>query len=467
MIASLCSISLLASAQLHETAWPADRSEELVTANDAEHPCISEEVYRMIEARCRANAEALGLSTERNGGTPPPLLSWPLQPGPSLSDCSYYSISAYVDQNTATGSIQDHNCGTNTYDGHRGTDIGIYPFGLYKMDNDHVQVIAAAPGILLDKADGGFDRNCATNNLPANYVIIQHADGSKALYWHMKKFSVTSLTIGSSVSTGDYLGVVGSSGSSTGPHLHFEVWAGSTNATRVDPYSGSCNTLNATSWWASQKPYREPAVTKASVHTTDIVVPGCPTTETPNEASVYEVPFQGPGLAPGYAKFYAFMRNETSGYSGTGTIYNPNGSVFNTWSYSSTSSYNNSWRGFSKLLPTTPGIYTFTVDYNGTNCSQDFEITTPVGMMESSIGGLRLYPNPAKDQLTLEMSGAEEGIYQLRIVNALGQTVSMQAAGLSSSSPKHNIAVNAFPAGVYLLQLEHGSERSALRFVVE
>jgi murein DD-endopeptidase MepM/ murein hydrolase activator NlpD len=81
------------------------------------------------------------------------------------------------------------------------------------MDNNLVEVIAAAPGTILAVHDGEFDRNCTSNSLTANYIMIQHADGSQALYWHMKNVSVTTKTVGQTVTAGEHLGVVGSSGS--------------------------------------------------------------------------------------------------------------------------------------------------------------------------------------------------------------------------------------------------------------
>ncbi len=147
----------------------------------------------------------------------------------------------------------------------------------------------------------------------ANSIIIQHADGTYALYWHMKNGSVTSKTVGQTVEVGEYLGVVGSSGSSSGPHLHFEIRTSAASNSYKDPFSGTCNLLNATSWWASQKAHTNPAIFKVSVNTTDLVAPGCPTTETPNESDSFTIPFQGAGLAPGYAKFYIFCEKSNGG----------------------------------------------------------------------------------------------------------------------------------------------------------
>ena len=206
-----------------------------------------------------------------------------------------------------------------------------------------MEVIAAAAGTIIDKADGNFDRNCSSNSMTANYVIVQHDDGSYALYWHMKSGSITTKAIGQTVLTGEYLGVVGSSGSSSGPHLHFEVWTGSTSATYKDPFSGTCNTLNANSWWQTQKPYTEPAVIKASVHTTDAIIPACDTTETPNESTTYQLPFQGQGLPAGMAKFYIFLRDAVAGTVVNLSILNPGGTTFNSWTFNCNNNYNFSW----------------------------------------------------------------------------------------------------------------------------
>ncbi|MBP6334991.1 MAG: peptidoglycan DD-metalloendopeptidase family protein [Bacteroidia bacterium] len=375
-----------------------------------EQECISDEEYLILERRCRENMKALNISVVQDSGNENvlQLLDWPLRAANGLTDCNFYHISAYVDHNITTGTIQDFNCGTITYDSHKGTDISIWPFSFYKMDNDLVEVISAAPGIIIDKHDGEFDRNCAATTVSANYVFIQHSDGSHALYWHMKNGSITNKAIGQSVVAGELLGVVGSSGSSSGPHLHFEIWSGGTVSTRVDPYSGSCNLLNPASWWISQKPYREPSILKASVHTTDAVFPGCPLTETSNESTVFQVPFQGPGLAPGYAKFYVFFRNEQSGLSADISILNPNGSTFSSWTYTSANDARvRSW-AWSKLLPTIPGTYTFRATYNGTECSSDFEITTSTDVSEQlANSGLRLYPNPSTGIFSFENARSE------------------------------------------------------------
>ncbi len=74
---------------------------------------------------------------------------------------------------------------------------------------------AAADGIAIISRDNG-----GWNGGYGNYVVIAHDNGSQTLYSHMKNTIVSS---GQSISAGQIIGYVGSTGLSTGPHLHFEV----------------------------------------------------------------------------------------------------------------------------------------------------------------------------------------------------------------------------------------------------
>jgi hypothetical protein len=359
-----------------DTSRMPDVNVPYVAANNPAYPCITPAEYAILERQCADNLLRLGFKSSPLAGsnTLATSLHWPVKLANGLPDCGYYFIGAYVDQDKTTNSVKDFNCGTKTYDGHQGTDISAWPYAFYKMDNNQVEVVAAAAGIIIQKADGNFDRNCNSNALTANSIIIQHADGSYALYWHLKKNSVTAKAVGQSVVAGEYLGIVGSSGSSSGPHLHFELWTGNNSSTYKDPYAGPCNLLNANSWWEAQRPHIDPAILKVSANTTDMVLPGCPNTEIPNESHGFTVPYQGAGLAPGYAKFYIFLRDAAAGTSADLRILNPNGSTFNSWVQNLTTIYNASYYGYSRLLPTIPGIYTFQATYNGTSCTWQFQI---------------------------------------------------------------------------------------------
>lgn len=62
-----------------------------------------------------------------------------------------------------------------------------------------------------------------------NYVVVDHGNGLSTLYAHMSALNVGA---GDTVSAGQQVGAIGSTGSSTGPHLHFEVRI---NGSTVDP----------------------------------------------------------------------------------------------------------------------------------------------------------------------------------------------------------------------------------------
>ncbi|MGX7423967.1 M23 family metallopeptidase, partial [Enterococcus avium] len=69
-----------------------------------------------------------------------------------------------------------------------------------------------------------------------NYVVIQHEDGTTALYAHQQQSIVK---VGDTVSQSQIIGYVGSTGNSTGNHLHFELCKDSSlsQGMLVDPQS--------------------------------------------------------------------------------------------------------------------------------------------------------------------------------------------------------------------------------------
>lgn len=95
-------------------------------------------------------------------------------------------------------------------------------------------VVAAAGGTVIQVSSGcphdyPKSSSCGCGGGYGNYVIVQHSNGLATLYAHMSSVAVS---YGQSVSQGQTLGYVGSTGFSTGAHLHFEVRV---NGTRVDP----------------------------------------------------------------------------------------------------------------------------------------------------------------------------------------------------------------------------------------
>jgi murein DD-endopeptidase MepM/ murein hydrolase activator NlpD len=64
-----------------------------------------------------------------------------------------------------------------------------------------------------------------------NYIKIKHLDNTSTLYAHLKEFG--NISIGEKIGAGSVIGAVGSTGRSTGPHLHFELI--NENGERINP----------------------------------------------------------------------------------------------------------------------------------------------------------------------------------------------------------------------------------------
>lgn len=91
--------------------------------------------------------------------------------------------------------------------------------------------IAADSGTDIKAAYDGVVKSTGTEDKAGNYVKIEHSDGSETLYCHCSKLLVSE---GDSVKAGDTVALVGSTGWSTGPHLHFEIHR---DGERIDPLS--------------------------------------------------------------------------------------------------------------------------------------------------------------------------------------------------------------------------------------
>lgn len=141
------------------------------------------------------------------------------------------------------------------YDQHDGSDF-LLEGGFEAMDAGSVDVLAAAPGVVLEIEESQYDRchvegtgiSCDGFPILGNYVKLAHPDGSETWYWHLMTDSVV-VEVGDEVDCGAVLGKVGSSGLSSGPHLHFEVH--DPNGEVVDPYAGPSNPVD--SLWAEQR----------------------------------------------------------------------------------------------------------------------------------------------------------------------------------------------------------------------
>jgi hypothetical protein len=146
------------------------------------------------------------------------------------------------DHNGGGGGCVDFACGGVCYDGHTGND---FPISL------GTDVVAAADGVVIATNNGcsnygGYGNTCGGRC--GNYVQIDHGGGVSTIYCHMQLDSIV-VGYGQHVSCGQRLGASASSGSSTGPHLHFGVRSGGS----IDPFAGKCS--GSTSWWVDQGGY--------------------------------------------------------------------------------------------------------------------------------------------------------------------------------------------------------------------
>lgn len=110
----------------------------------------------------------------------------------------------------STGLTRPVKGGTKTQGihGHNGIDIAA-PL--------NTSILAAASGKVIIAKQGGW------NGGYGNYVVISHPNGTQTLYAHLNTVGVS---VGQNVSQGAVLGGMGSTGDSTGIHLHFEVRGG-------------------------------------------------------------------------------------------------------------------------------------------------------------------------------------------------------------------------------------------------
>lgn len=180
---------VLAAEQRRHVATQVAQMEDLSAAEEAQLEALIQEKQRELEAQRKAAGIASGGTEGGSGGS----FSWPVA-GTITSPFGWRS--------NPFGGAPDF---------HPGLDIGA-PTG--------TTVTAAAGGtIIMAQWYGGY----------GNYILIDHGGGYSTGYGHLSAIYVST---GQSVARGQAIGAVGSTGQSTGPHLHFEVRL---NGKPVDP----------------------------------------------------------------------------------------------------------------------------------------------------------------------------------------------------------------------------------------
>ncbi|GAA0487782.1 M23 family metallopeptidase [Streptomyces stramineus] len=90
----------------------------------------------------------------------------------------------------------------------------------------------AAEGSTVQSVGAGTVVEAGWGGAYGNNVVIKHNDGTYTQYGHLSSISVSA---GQAVTAGQQIGISGSTGNVTGPHLHFEARTGATYGTDIDP----------------------------------------------------------------------------------------------------------------------------------------------------------------------------------------------------------------------------------------
>jgi hypothetical protein len=149
------------------------------------------------------------------------------------------------------------------YDQHDGSDF-LLRGGFAAMDAGSATVLAGADGEVVEVDDTHYDRchasietgdvTCDTDDdgqlrpIVPNEIVVEHVGGVRTLYYHLKQGSAL-VTVGDVVVQGQPLALIGSSGRSSLPHLHFEVH--DADGAVVDPYAGPWS--QDETWWCEQE----------------------------------------------------------------------------------------------------------------------------------------------------------------------------------------------------------------------
>lgn len=112
-------------------------------------------------------------------------------------------------------------CNDSCCSDHVGTDKYAYDWA----NGGSFQIVAARGGKITHLKDNSTT-GCAesTCSQDANYIVIDHGDGTQSTYFHLKGSSLAAgITCGATVTQGQELAMSGTTGHSTGIHLHFQV----------------------------------------------------------------------------------------------------------------------------------------------------------------------------------------------------------------------------------------------------
>ena len=157
----------------------------------AEEAAVQARIKQLTKKMEEEEAARRAAEAARNGGQSGPTSN----PGGYIWPVNSHYITSTVGGRKSPGGIGSTN--------HKGTDIGRVGY--------NSSIYAAKAGtVIISEYSSSY----------GNYVVVYHGTGNTTLYAHMSSRKVS---VGQTVKQGTVLGITGSTGNSTGPHLHFEV----------------------------------------------------------------------------------------------------------------------------------------------------------------------------------------------------------------------------------------------------
>lgn len=197
--------------------------QQLIAEKRAKAKAFEDEL-NAYQAQLRIALDPSLIPTAKTG-----VLAWPINPH---TITQYFGNTAFAQSGAYNGS------------GHNGIDLGA-PIG--------TPITSAGVGIV--QGTGDTDQACPNASF-GKWILIKHNNGLSTLYGHL---SVIKVSAGEQVQTGSVIGYSGNTGYSTGPHLHFTVYA-SQGVQIVSRASVSCRGAIFTMPVADLKAYLNPIV---------------------------------------------------------------------------------------------------------------------------------------------------------------------------------------------------------------
>ena len=431
--------------------------------------CLSLADMEQMKVDIRTNIERLKLQRPgllQRRSQVHPLFAWPVRSKAGFSDYGYYTVQNFVDHDWGFPNLlEDWNCGMRTYDwgtgNHAGTDIILWPYPWRRMDEQVMEVVAAAPGVIINKVDGNFDRQCVNNGTGVwNAIHLLHADSSQSWYLHFKSGSLTTKGVGDYVSEGEYLGTAGSSGSSNWPHLHFQVL--DNTGALIDPYQGPCNNFNPDSWWQSQPDYIIPRINRILTKSTTTEYYSCPDPEITYEKDTFA---WGDSLV-----LQLYYRDLDNNARTTLRITDPNGVQQITWDFDSPWLFGaTTWVQWYYVLNNwwTPGTWTFAADFGGNSYAHSFVIEAPVGMDPAEpLLDFIMSPNPAAERLMMSFQSPKNQNLELKILDTTGRCIVSRTLEVVAGKQTVEQPIDGLSAGIYQFQLAGNGKSLSRKLIV-